>query len=108
MLYIYILDIRYYISPCFLDEHPRIPRQGGWMWCRSKPPWCGSLRGALWDDWTTGVPPNDLDDFGELGEPWEIYALLKGEHDPLVMTNIAIERSTIFNGKIHYVYGHFQ
>ena len=27
---------------------------------------------------------------------------------PLVMTNIAVERSTIFNGKIHYFYGHFQ
>ena len=22
--------------------------------------------------------------------------------------NVAMERSTIFNGKIHYVYGHFQ
>ena len=27
---------------------------------------------------------------------------------PPVMTNIAMERSTIFNRKIHYFYGHFQ
>jgi len=27
---------------------------------------------------------------------------------PLVNVYIAMERSTIFNGKIHYFYGHFQ
>ena len=27
---------------------------------------------------------------------------------PLVMTNIATERSTVFDGKIHYFDGHFQ
>jgi hypothetical protein len=27
---------------------------------------------------------------------------------PLVNCHIAMERSTMFNGKIHYFYGHFQ
>jgi len=36
--------------------------------------------------------------------PWPLAA---GEY-PLVMTNIAMEISTIFHGKIHYFYGHFQ
>ena len=27
---------------------------------------------------------------------------------PLVNCHIAVERSTIFNGNIHYFYGHFQ
>jgi len=27
---------------------------------------------------------------------------------PLVNSHIAMERSTMFNGKIHYFYGHFQ
>ena len=40
----------------------------------------------------------------------EIYSWKYGENCgyPLVNCHIAMERSTIFHGKIHYFYGHFQ
>ena len=36
------------------------------------------------------------------------HSIKKKKQYPLVMTYIAMERSTIFYGKIHYFYGHFQ
>ena len=43
---------------------------------------------------------------GKMGKHRETHR--KMEVYPLVNVYIAMERSTIFNGEIHYFYGHFQ
>ena len=60
-----------------------------------------------------GGPRGELSGAGKWLVPWGLmgfYGGLMGFNGiyPLVNVYITMERSTIFNGKTHYSYGHFQ
>ena len=74
-----------------------LPVLGGWGW----------MTMDLTHHGFSLVESQDSTGFGQCPMAWAFVSHLKLMY-PLVNCHIAMERSTIFNGKIHYFYGHFQ